>query len=781
MPDWPENNKPPPINAATHLNQFNIPQNVSNNVGINYSQLNNLGQPSFPQPPQQQQQQQPQPQFQTPFSPAINGLKRQREPSGGVSPKSTASPRTRNATPVQQPQQQQMPNHVIFPNQQQNLQPQQAQTNFPPSQIRPQQAQMGQQQLSQQFMGTLASLPPHFQQRFAAQHNIPPQQLLQLAQHQQQQQQQQAQQQAQQQQQNLQAQQQAQQQMQQVQHRQQQIQSQQQQQQQQQQQGQQARPNANQHPPSYPIQPAANRFQQPGQPMAQGGQFGGQQINQNQQLTPASMAQNPQLYQQRLLQPHQQHQLAQSGSPPNAQSNLQQQFQNQPQYPGVSQLLATPQNADAQRSPAMRNLQGPKITNSPHQTPRSVPSSTPQQQHQLQLQPQQTSQQNIPQQSPAGQPRGKEGFIQSLYDYMLRRGTPIQSTPVVGSRQIDLYALYVTVMKEGGFQAATNKSAWGRVAAQNGLPTNDLAVANQLAELYKMYLLPFEEAFQKAAARRQGRPPGQPGQPLPPQMQPAPHTPQQLHPPAQILPNQTPLQTPLQQPHPHPPPQAMHLHHLQQMSNGMQPLPGMQQHQTPNIHPNRMPLQPQSGPRPLFQQHSLPQHPGKVPIPSSSPNRKASLEATPRPQSRQSSVGKVAQKKPQYQPKKRNVDTYGGWHLSELLRYGHLVEQVRPSVPQIAELGAIDIHALTMSLRSGLLGELTNDRRQPGGLRSSLGPASPGTRTAHRSAPPGAAPAHPWEREPGCPRSRPPLQTPSGVLRARSQGPECRYRGEAWA
>src|SRR5947207_4044163 len=137
MPDWPENNKPA-INAAPHLAQFNIQQNTGSNVGINYSQL---GQQQFPQqqpqPQPQQQQQQPQP-FQSPFSPAINGLKRQRESPGGVSPKNTSSPRIRNVTPAQQQQQpQQMPNHVIFPNQP-NLQPQQGQQNFPPNQVRPQ-------------------------------------------------------------------------------------------------------------------------------------------------------------------------------------------------------------------------------------------------------------------------------------------------------------------------------------------------------------------------------------------------------------------------------------------------------------------------------------------------------------------------------------------------------------------------------------------------------------------------------------------------------------------
>jgi len=122
--------------------------------------------------------------------------------------------------------------------------------------------------------------------------------------------------------------------------------------------------------------------------------------------------------------------------------------------------------------------------------------------------------------------------------------------------------------------------------------------------------------------------------------------------------------------------------------------------------PPQTPLQ-QGQPRQMFQPPAS--HPGKMPLPSTSPVRKTSLEPTPQPASRHSSIGKVvAPKKPQYQPKKRNVDTHGGWHLNEISRYGTFVAQLRPSVPRLDELGAVDIHALTMSLRSGLPGELTN-------------------------------------------------------------------------
>lgn len=677
MPDWPENNKQPAINTATHLSQFNIPQATGNNAGINFNQLNALGQQQFPQQPQPQQQP-----FQPPFSSTLNGLKRQRESSDGVSPKNVSSPRPmpRNVAPIQQqPQQQQQPqmqNHVIFPNPA-NLQPQQSAPGFAPNQIRPQ-AQSG-QQVPQQFGAAFANLPPQLQQRFAAQQNAGALQQLQMGQPQQQQPQVQP------------------------------------------QTGQQARPIGAQQSPSFQLQSAANRFvpPQPGQQLGQAAQF-----NQNQPVAnqiQAQMAQNPQLYQQRLLQ----QQFAQATSPPNAQAGLPQQFQNQAQHPGVTQL-STPPAAETQRSPAMRNLQLPKSANSPHQAARPLPQNAPQQPVQMPLQPQtqhQTTQQGVPQLAPPNQPRpppGRDAFMQNLYNFMARRGTPIQSAPVISSRQIDLFSLYLAVMKEGGSVAATNKGAWGRVAAQVNLQAADVTIASQLADLYKSHLLPFEEAHQ--AVKRQmtgnhGRPvqPGQPQQPMQPQISATPHTPQQPHQPPTILPNQTPHQTPLQPSHTTT--QGMHPLHMHQMPNGMMPQPlqpMQQQHQISNIIPNhlqRIPPQSQTPlaagqQRPVFQQTQIP---AKVPLPTQNTARKPSVEPTPQPQSRQSSVGKVAQaKKPQYQPKMRNIDTYGGYHLRELLNCGQLVEQLRPSVPQIAELGAVDIHALTMSLRSGLPGELTN-------------------------------------------------------------------------
>ncbi|OZJ06946.1 hypothetical protein BZG36_00139 [Bifiguratus adelaidae] len=56
-----------------------------------------------------------------------------------------------------------------------------------------------------------------------------------------------------------------------------------------------------------------------------------------------------------------------------------------------------------------------------------------------------------------------------------------------------------------------------------------------------------------------------------------------------------------------------------------------------------------------------------------------------------------------YVPKTRHVDTFGGVNLQYFKDF-----QIRPMFPTINELGAIDIHALTMSLKSGLNAEITN-------------------------------------------------------------------------
>ncbi|KAG0181331.1 hypothetical protein DFQ29_008691 [Apophysomyces sp. BC1021] len=56
-----------------------------------------------------------------------------------------------------------------------------------------------------------------------------------------------------------------------------------------------------------------------------------------------------------------------------------------------------------------------------------------------------------------------------------------------------------------------------------------------------------------------------------------------------------------------------------------------------------------------------------------------------------------------YVPKTRNVETYGGVDLKYFDKF-----EIKPAIPHLGELGAVDIYALIMSLKSGLKMEITN-------------------------------------------------------------------------
>jgi SWI/SNF chromatin-remodeling complex subunit SWI1 len=57
-------------------------------------------------------------------------------------------------------------------------------------------------------------------------------------------------------------------------------------------------------------------------------------------------------------------------------------------------------------------------------------------------------------------------------------------------------------------------------------------------------------------------------------------------------------------------------------------------------------------------------------------------------------------------PKVRVLDTWGGVELDSLLRLGGALMQYKPDIPAVGDLGIIDIHALTMSLQSGIHAEV---------------------------------------------------------------------------
>ncbi|BGP34390.1 hypothetical protein JCM10296v2_006210 [Rhodotorula toruloides] len=106
-------------------------------------------------------------------------------------------------------------------------------------------------------------------------------------------------------------------------------------------------------------------------------------------------------------------------------------------------------------------------------------------------------------------------FMKSLFEVMRTRGEPIETTPFVDGKEVDLYQLYQAVMVAGGSHAVHQQAAWHRIAAQLGWPVDANAnalrdappetqrISLELARTYSKLLRPFEEIWAKSLVKQQ--------------------------------------------------------------------------------------------------------------------------------------------------------------------------------------------------------------------------------------------------------------------------------------
>ena len=109
----------------------------------------------------------------------------------------------------------------------------------------------------------------------------------------------------------------------------------------------------------------------------------------------------------------------------------------------------------------------------------------------------------------------KDRFVAQLYKFMDERGTPINKSPTVHGKDVDLYKLYCLVNKMGGYNRITNKNEWKRVYEKCGLSsvhTSDRSghasdrsghasdrsgESESLKNVYKKFLLNFTDFYRK--------------------------------------------------------------------------------------------------------------------------------------------------------------------------------------------------------------------------------------------------------------------------------------------
>ncbi|KAM9496334.1 AT-rich interactive domain-containing protein 3B isoform 1-T1 [Clarias gariepinus] len=88
-------------------------------------------------------------------------------------------------------------------------------------------------------------------------------------------------------------------------------------------------------------------------------------------------------------------------------------------------------------------------------------------------------------------PNRKE-FLDDLFNFMQKRGTPVNRIPIMAKQVLDLYKLYKLVTEKGGLVEVINKKIWREITKGLNLPTSITSAAFTLRTQYMKYLYPYE-------------------------------------------------------------------------------------------------------------------------------------------------------------------------------------------------------------------------------------------------------------------------------------------------
>ncbi|KAJ5827072.1 hypothetical protein N7447_003835 [Penicillium robsamsonii] len=379
------------------------------------------------------------------------------------------------------------------------------------------------------------------------------------------------------------------------------------------------------------------------------------------------------------------------------------QFNGMQQVPqGYHQALANQQ----QRLHAMQ--QQTRINSNPAMAGRQAqggmnPMANPQQQQQpmggvRQMPP--NMQSNMP------KPSNPEGFLRSLQKFMMSQNLPMDPNPIVSGRPVNLVQLYATVMKMGGSKKVTATNMWPAVAHQLQFPQMQYPMAAQEIQAHHSRNLgPYEQAFISSQQKQMADQMQQQQQHQNQQQQGGiPRQPSQFNSPS-VKPNAgfEQAQTMAQSPQNNTP-----VHNIAPGN----PVNGFA---TPT-HARSQSRPAQAGHRPSISRASQP------PVP---PTEAAAAQfAAPSPQStkgvtpipgqqqpgRQEQKPEQLVKRPIEETFKPMVLTGSRFHgpivIDDMYQVGEDISRLKPDVPGFAELGVVDIHALTMALKSGIYAEI---------------------------------------------------------------------------
>ncbi|XP_068422759.1 AT-rich interactive domain-containing protein 3A [Clinocottus analis] len=86
----------------------------------------------------------------------------------------------------------------------------------------------------------------------------------------------------------------------------------------------------------------------------------------------------------------------------------------------------------------------------------------------------------------------RKEFLDNLFSFMQKRGTPVNRIPIMAKQVLDLYMLYKLVTEKGGLVEVINKKIWREITKGLNLPTSITSAAFTLRTQYMKYLYPYE-------------------------------------------------------------------------------------------------------------------------------------------------------------------------------------------------------------------------------------------------------------------------------------------------
>ena len=266
-------------------------------------------------------------------------------------------------------------------------------------------------------------------------------------------------------------------------------------------------------------------------------------------------------------------------------------------------------------------------------------------------------------------PKNPDDFIKGLQAFMAGRGRSVELNPVICGRHLPLVHLYALVVRNGGSQKLSKMNQWGALAQQIGFPQPQLPqAAQELQNFYMSNLAPYEAAWQMTQQKQRMAQAA-----IQTQMQNRMSPSRESHQP----------QDPSQPGHQRNQSDLMNLKLGNQLQNGFLP----------------------QGPQSQVPQHrsSLSRQFDPAQIPGASPRPNEVVKQEPEPERG------VPIKKPIEDPFKPDVLPMSRFHgpvnVDEVYVLGQQITEMKPTVPAVRELGVIDIHALTLAIRSGMHAE----------------------------------------------------------------------------